>query len=107
MGSRAEDSDEANPGDDGVQSEARPSSRRPPSTGEFDYVRKERDLYRGLLRLNLEGDPHIFLREALELIVTSATAGMNIESGCGPEMEVSAHTGQARSEDTERGHEGA
>jgi Nif-specific regulatory protein len=36
---------------------------------EYDYVRKERDLYRGLLRLNLEGDPNAFLRDALELIV--------------------------------------
>jgi Nif-specific regulatory protein len=69
LGSRAEDSDAPNPGDDGVQSEARPSSRRPPSTGDFDYLRKERDLYRGLLQLNLAGDPHVFLREALELIV--------------------------------------
>jgi Nif-specific regulatory protein len=55
--------------DEGVRSEARPSSRRPPTALEYDYVRKERDLYRGLLRLNLEGDPNAFLRDALELIV--------------------------------------
>jgi Nif-specific regulatory protein len=36
---------------------------------ESDQVRKERDLYRGLLNLNFAGDPHLFLRDALELIV--------------------------------------
>jgi Nif-specific regulatory protein len=66
LGSQAEDPEGT---DVGAQSEARPSSRRPPSLTEFDHVRKERDLYRGLLRLNLEGDPHAFLRDALELIV--------------------------------------
>jgi Nif-specific regulatory protein len=56
--------------DDGpVLTEARPSTRRPPPVNDIDYIRKERDLYRGLLSLNLEGDPHAFLREALELIV--------------------------------------
>jgi len=52
-----------------AQSESRPSSRRPPALSELDAFRKERDLYRGLLRLNLAGDPHVFLRDALELIV--------------------------------------
>ncbi len=66
MVSQAEDPDAP---DEGAQSEARPSSRHPPTLVEFDHVRKERDLYRGLLRLNLEGDPHAFLRDALELIV--------------------------------------
>jgi Nif-specific regulatory protein len=55
--------------DEAARSEARPSSRRPSAMNELDYIRKERDLYRGLLRLNHEGDPHAFLRDALELIV--------------------------------------
>jgi len=55
--------------EEGAQSESRPSSRRPPALNEPDRLRKERDLYRGLLRLNLAGDPHVFLRDALELIV--------------------------------------
>jgi Nif-specific regulatory protein len=55
--------------DDEARSEARPSSRRPAPLSEAERIRKERDLYRGLLRLNLAGDPHVFLRDALELIV--------------------------------------
>jgi len=55
--------------DEGARSEARPSSRRVPPLSEADRTRKERDLYRGLVRLNLAGDPHVFLRDALELIV--------------------------------------
>ncbi len=55
--------------EESARSEARPSSRRAAQVSEHDHVRKERDLYRGLLQLNLAGDPHLFLRDALELIV--------------------------------------
>ncbi|HEV8551727.1 MAG TPA: sigma-54 dependent transcriptional regulator [Polyangiaceae bacterium] len=54
--------------DEAARSEARPSRRGPPLS-EHDQLKKERDLYRGLLQLNLAGDPHVFLRDALELIV--------------------------------------
>jgi len=66
LGNEAEYPEDA---DEAVRSESRPSSRRSPALSDYDYVRRERDLYRGLLRLNVEGDPNAFLRDALELIV--------------------------------------
>jgi transcriptional regulator with GAF, ATPase, and Fis domain len=44
---------------------------------ELERIRKERDLYAGLLNLNLERDPEPFLRSALELVsgIVGATEG--------------------------------